>query len=240
MFYGSPASAVKEARFGGVSGRMPARTPNLGNHHGNSRRACSLVCSGFEFWVSQYDLNANGANRRISRNVYCICTICLICGICVKRVLVPEKAMHRRAILFAWQRSSAILSPGGEAIGLILNFRIQWMVDEHGRFLSSPQPGVAGLDCHNIYMVCYCPGGGHGFLLKEVNRKLVNGMLGFAAGVMIAASYWSLLAPAIAMTEETSKLPSWFPAVMGFLAGGLFLRLIDFFLPSSSPGTADR
>jgi ZIP family zinc transporter len=69
------------------------------------------------------------------------------------------------------------------------------------------------------------------FLFKQVNRKLVNGMLGFAAGVMIAASYWSLLAPAIAMTEETSKMPDWFPAAMGFLAGGLFLRLIDFFLP---------
>ena len=39
------------------------------------------------------------------------------------------------------------------------------------------------------------------FLAKEINRRVLNGMLGFASGVMIAASYWSLLAPAIEMTE---------------------------------------
>ena len=40
------------------------------------------------------------------------------------------------------------------------------------------------------------------FMFKEINRKLLDTMLGFAAGVMIAASYWSLLAPAIALSEE--------------------------------------
>ena len=55
-------------------------------------------------------------------------------------------------------------------------------------------------------------------------------MLGFAAGVMIAASFWSLLAPAIDMAEEMG-IPGWVPALIGFLAGAFFLRLIDRLLP---------
>ena len=55
-------------------------------------------------------------------------------------------------------------------------------------------------------------------------------MLGFAAGVMIAASFWSLLAPAIEMAEE-SGVPAWLPAVVGFLAGGAFLYAVDRLLP---------
>ncbi|MEO8355946.1 MAG: ZIP family metal transporter [Chloroflexota bacterium] len=69
------------------------------------------------------------------------------------------------------------------------------------------------------------------FLVREVNRKLLDGMLGFAAGVMIAASYWSLLAPAIEMTRETSDVPVWLPAAVGFLAGGIFIRMLDLLIP---------
>ncbi len=69
------------------------------------------------------------------------------------------------------------------------------------------------------------------FFTKTFNRKLLDAMLGFAAGVMIAASFWSLLAPAIEMSEEMGGVPSWLPAVVGFLAGGAFLRLIDMVLP---------
>ncbi|HPD28389.1 MAG TPA: ZIP family metal transporter [Phycisphaerae bacterium] len=61
---------------------------------------------------------------------------------------------------------------------------------------------------------------------KKVNQKIMDGLLGMAAGVMIAASYWSLLAPAIEMTEG-----DWKPAVVGFLAGGFFLYIIDKILP---------
>ncbi len=68
------------------------------------------------------------------------------------------------------------------------------------------------------------------FFFKSINRKVLDGMLGFAAGVMIAASYWSLLAPAIEMAEEGS-LPAWFPATTGFLMGGFFLWIIDKILP---------
>jgi len=68
------------------------------------------------------------------------------------------------------------------------------------------------------------------FLARELRRKTLDGMLGFAAGVMIAASYWSLLAPAIEMSEG-KDLPAWVPAVVGFLMGAFFLRLIDRILP---------
>ena len=68
------------------------------------------------------------------------------------------------------------------------------------------------------------------FFFKSINRKVLDGMLGFAAGVMIAASYWSLLAPAIEMAEAGS-LPAWVPATTGFLMGGLFLWIIDKILP---------
>jgi len=68
------------------------------------------------------------------------------------------------------------------------------------------------------------------FVFNTVNRKLLDAMLGFAAGIMIAASFWSLLAPAIAMTEARGGVP-WVPAVVGFLAGGVFLWSVDKVLP---------
>lgn len=73
------------------------------------------------------------------------------------------------------------------------------------------------------------------FLAKEINKKTLDVLLGFAAGVMIAASYWSLLAPAIEMSVGKS-VPAWFPAAVGFLAGGLFLRGVDLILPHLHPG----
>lgn len=68
------------------------------------------------------------------------------------------------------------------------------------------------------------------FMVRKMSRKVLDGMLGFAAGVMIAASYWSLLAPAIEMSEG-KDIPTWFPATVGFLIGGVFLRGIDRILP---------
>lgn len=73
------------------------------------------------------------------------------------------------------------------------------------------------------------------FMSKQVNRKLLDGMLGFASGVMIAASYFSLLAPAIEMSEGKA-LPSWLPATAGFLAGGIFLFGVDKLLPHLHAG----
>jgi ZIP family zinc transporter len=68
------------------------------------------------------------------------------------------------------------------------------------------------------------------FTAKDISRKLLDMMLGFAGGVMIAASYWSLLAPAIEMSEG-KDIPAWVPAVVGFLIGGIFLRIADKLLP---------
>ncbi|GLI33667.1 zinc transporter [Desulforhabdus amnigena] len=68
------------------------------------------------------------------------------------------------------------------------------------------------------------------FSSKKIKQKLLDGMLGFAGGVMIAASFWSLLAPALEMGEGGS-FPAWVPASVGFLTGGLFLRIIDRILP---------
>ena len=69
------------------------------------------------------------------------------------------------------------------------------------------------------------------FLTRRIDRKLLDGMMGFAAGVMIAASYWSLLAPAIEMAEAAGGWPAWIPAAIGFMGGGICLWLIDKVLP---------
>lgn len=68
------------------------------------------------------------------------------------------------------------------------------------------------------------------FLSKNVNRKFLDMLMGFAGGVMIAASFWSLLTPSIEMAES-SGLIGWFPAAVGFLVGGGFLFGIDKLLP---------
>jgi ZIP family zinc transporter len=68
------------------------------------------------------------------------------------------------------------------------------------------------------------------FLFRQINRKVLDTMLGFAAGVMMAASYWSLLAPSIEMAAESGG-PAWAPAVIGFLCGAAFLWGVDKVLP---------
>ena len=73
------------------------------------------------------------------------------------------------------------------------------------------------------------------FGTKNVPRKLLDAMLGFAAGVMIAASFWSLLAPSISLSAE-GPLPLWIPPLIGLMAGGVFLRLLDRLLPHLHPG----
>ena len=74
-------------------------------------------------------------------------------------------------------------------------------------------------------------GAGMVFLLKnEMNTSLQKALLGFASGVMIAASVWSLLIPAIEMAEEQGKTP-WLPASVGFLLGILFLLVLDSIMP---------
>lgn len=74
------------------------------------------------------------------------------------------------------------------------------------------------------------------FFRKEVNENVQRVFLGFAAGVMIAASVWSLLIPGIEMAEEQGT-PGWIPASGGFLLGALFLVALDRLLPHLHPGS---
>jgi ZIP family zinc transporter len=78
-------------------------------------------------------------------------------------------------------------------------------------------------------------GAGLVFFFFRIERKVMDGMLGFAAGVMIAASYWSLLAPAIEMVESRGGI-AWLPPLIGFLSGGAFLWIVDKLLPHLHPG----
>ena len=71
---------------------------------------------------------------------------------------------------------------------------------------------------------------------KEIPQRIQRIFLGFAAGVMIAASVWSLLIPAMEMAEEQNMAHSWLPAAGGFVLGGLFLLALDHLLPHMHPG----
>jgi ZIP family zinc transporter len=97
-------------------------------------------------------------------------------------------------------------------------------------FLSSTsqvvQALLAGLFTWSITAI----GAAFVFFNKNVNRKLLVGMLGFAAGVMLAASCWSLLIPSIELSGQLGVV-SWVPPVVGFLLGGAFLFAIDKILP---------
>ena len=68
-------------------------------------------------------------------------------------------------------------------------------------------------------------GAGMVFFFKEINKRVLNMMLGFAAGIMVAASFWSLLEPAIEMAQS-APIPAWLVAAIGFVGGwrrGLFV-----------------
>ena len=76
------------------------------------------------------------------------------------------------------------------------------------------------------------------FLFKEINKNILNIMLGFAAGVMVAASFWSLLLPATEIAKEETMV-EWMPVIIGFAAGGAFLILMDKVLPHLHPNSKD-
>src|SRR4030066_912998 len=81
---------------------------------------------------------------------------------------------------------------------------------------------VAGLITWGITAL----GAGGVFIFRTVSQKLLDAMLGFAAGVMIAASFWSLLAPSIELSSEIGMV-KWIPPLVGFLFGGAFLWVVD-------------
>ena len=74
---------------------------------------------------------------------------------------------------------------------------------------------------------------------KNVSQKYLDASLGMAGGVMIAASFWSLLAPSIEMSGQLyGETMRWIPPLVGFLAGAVFLRIADKLLPHLHPGMA--
>ena len=81
---------------------------------------------------------------------------------------------------------------------------------------------------------------------RHVSQKFLDASLGMAAGVMIAASFWSLLAPSIEMCGKDGALAwyaelgiEWLPALVGFLLGAIFMRVVDMILPHLHPDLAD-
>ncbi|MGV3058986.1 ZIP family metal transporter [[Pasteurella] aerogenes] len=78
---------------------------------------------------------------------------------------------------------------------------------------------------------CTVIGAAFVFFFKNISTKLLDSMMGFAAGVMIAASFWSLLSPALEYAELQYDNIYWIPVAIGFLLGGLFFRFIDFMVP---------
>ncbi len=73
------------------------------------------------------------------------------------------------------------------------------------------------------------------FTSRTPSKRMLDTSLGFAAGVMIAASFWSLLAPAIDLARQ-GGVPAWLPPLAGFALGVVFLRLVDLLLPHLHPG----
>lgn len=69
------------------------------------------------------------------------------------------------------------------------------------------------------------------FLTKEVNRKVLDGMLGFAAGVMLAASFFSLLLPALDLSGLQNNTAPWLPVAIGFSLGSISIRIADKIIP---------
>lgn len=97
-------------------------------------------------------------------------------------------------------------------------------------FLKGLSPVMQALIATGFTYFVTLLGAGLVFFFKTINRKVLDAMLGFAAGVMIAASFWSLLAPAIEMSKAAGHLP-WLAPMIGFLMGGAFLKLADSILP---------
>lgn len=101
------------------------------------------------------------------------------------------------------------------------------------------QPVAVQALCAGIFTWGFTAFGAAGvFLAKKPSQKMLDVMLGFAGGVMLAASFWSLLAPCIEMSEELGY-PKWLPALVGFLAGGALLRGLDMVLPHLHPAMAE-
>lgn len=99
-------------------------------------------------------------------------------------------------------------------------------------YFKSLNPVTAALVATTFTWLSTAAGASLVFLFKKANRGVLDAMLGFTGGVMIAASFWSLLAPAIEMSAEIySESLKWMPAAVGFVTGALFLFALDKNMP---------
>jgi ZIP family zinc transporter len=104
------------------------------------------------------------------------------------------------------------------------------MFDAIITFFENINPILAALLATTFTWLLTAFGASFVFFFKTMNRMVLDGMLGFTGGVMVAASYWSLLAPAIEMSEGEGFVKV-LPAAIGFLLGALFLFGLDKTLP---------
>ena len=98
-------------------------------------------------------------------------------------------------------------------------------------FFSGIGPVYAALLATTFTWLVTAAGAAFVFFFKALNRSVLDPMLGFTGGVMVAASFWSLLAPSIEMSERLYPGMSWMPAAVGFLLGALFLYALDKMMP---------
>ena len=98
-------------------------------------------------------------------------------------------------------------------------------------FFKSIDPVLAALIATTFTWFLTAAGASLVFFFKTMHRGLLDGMLGFTGGVMVAASFWSLLMPSIEMSEKYFPNMAWMPAAVGFLLGALFLFFLDKWLP---------
>ncbi len=98
-------------------------------------------------------------------------------------------------------------------------------------FFLHTDPVTAALIATTFTWLLTAAGAALVFFFKTLHRGLLDGMLGFTGGVMVAASFWSLLNPSIEMAEEIYPAVPWMPAAVGFTLGALFLYVLDKKLP---------
>jgi len=103
-------------------------------------------------------------------------------------------------------------------------------VEDLVSFFGSVHPAVAAFMATGFTWFVTACGAALIFFFKDLNRRVLDGMLGFTGGVMVAASFWSLLAPAIDMTSGAG-FAKVIPAALGFLFGALFIYSLDQVLP---------
>ena len=104
------------------------------------------------------------------------------------------------------------------------------MLDEIIQYFESIDPILAAFYASLFTWILTALGASLVFFLKKMNRGLLDGMLGFTGGVMVAASFWSLLAPGIEMSPGEGFVKV-IPAALGFGLGALFLYGLDKVLP---------